>query len=111
MSKLLNFNTKECQVIGAVSKMLAEHQAAYLKVESECLAKLAKTIGFMYPEGGMENLRNRLSGLEHGGTVVIFDDEDTWRDALTRVAQEQLLDWAEEDIKSMRAALQASKDA
>ena len=104
----IQLNAEQKQVIREISKRLADQQAAYIKVETECLETLARALNFANPAAAVwEHMREKLAGDEDAGSTVIFDDAAAWRGALTRFAQRQLLAWAEQAIALERSKLEA----
>jgi hypothetical protein len=93
----LLLNAKQKRVIKRISKRLAEQQAAYLKLERECLTEFAQAVGYSSPDDARQYLIELLHEDEAAGEMVLFDDGN-WSKALTRIALKQLRDWANEEI-------------
>jgi hypothetical protein len=92
-------NSKQKRIINAISKRLAQQQAAYLKTERECLTEFMQVVGYASPDDARQLVIERLQEDAAGGQTVFFNESD-WPKALTRIALKQLQEWANMEVEA-----------
>jgi hypothetical protein len=101
MHTKLELNSKQKRVINAISKRLAQQQAASLKTERECLTKFTEVVGYDSPAEARQYVLELLQQDENGHPTFLFDKAE-WSKSLTRIALEQL---KEKEIERIEARL------
>ena len=104
MNTKIELSPEQKKVIVEISKRLFASQTAHCKVETDCLEKLATSLGYASPQGGFCAILDLLGDDERGGQCVIFDSAKVWQGALIRAALRQFCDWVERDTALFRQA-------
>jgi len=97
MRTQLGLSSNQQRAINIIGKRMAEHQAAFLRGERECLTEFTRLVGYASPDDARQLVIEFLQQDEAAGQVAIFDEDD-WPKALTRIALKQIQEWANEEI-------------